>query len=49
MDIDRFWQFVEAAKTQAAGDTEVRVEALYAALGNLSPAELQAFQNSMTS
>lgn len=44
MDIDRFWQFVEAAKTQADSDTEARVEALYAALGSLSPPELQAFQ-----
>lgn len=45
MDIDRFWQHVEAAKTQADGDTEARVEALYAVLGGLSPAELQAFQS----
>lgn len=45
MDIDRFWQLVEAAKVQADGDTEARVEALYAGLGGLDPAELQSFQN----
>lgn len=45
MDIDRFWKFVEAAKAQAGGDTEARVVALYAALGGLSPAELQSFQS----
>ena len=45
MDTDRFWQFVETAKAQAGGDTEARVEALYAALGGLEPAELQSFQS----
>jgi hypothetical protein len=44
MDIGRFWQLVEAAKAQAGEDTEARVEALYAVLGNLAPAELQSFQ-----
>ena len=45
MDIDRFWQLVETAKAQADGDTEARVEALYAVLGSFSPTELQSFQS----
>lgn len=45
MQLDRFWQLVEAAKAKAGSDTEARVEALRAALGGLSPAELQSFQN----
>lgn len=45
MELDRFWQFVEAAKAKAGGDTEARVDALGAVLGSLSPAELQSFQN----
>lgn len=45
MDIDRFWQLVEAAKVQADGDTEARVEMLYAGLGGLDPADLQSFQH----
>lgn len=45
MDIDRFWQLVEAAKAQADGDTEARVESLYAVLGSLGPVELQSFQS----
>jgi len=45
MDIDRFWHLIEAAKAQAGDDTEARVQALYAALGTLDPAELQSFQN----
>jgi len=45
MQLDRFWQFVEAAKAKADGDTEARVEALRAVLSSLGPAELQSFQD----
>lgn len=45
MQLDQFWQFVEAAKAKAGSETEARVEALRAVLGALSPAELQSFQN----
>ena len=45
MQLDQFWQFVEAAKAKAGSDTEARVDALRAVLGDLGPAELQSFQN----
>ena len=45
MQLDQFWQFVEAAKAKAGSDTEARVDALHTVLGSLSPVELQSFQN----
>ena len=45
MQLDQFWQFVEAAKAKADGNTEARVDALRDVLSGLGPAELQSFQN----
>ena len=44
MQLDQFWQFVDAAKVQAGDDTEARVDALRDVLGGLGAAELQSFQ-----
>jgi len=45
MQIDQFWQFVDAAKAQAGDDTEARVDALRDVLGGLGAADLQSFQD----
>jgi Protein of unknown function (DUF4240) len=44
MDVDRFWQVVEASRLQAGSDTEARVESLGIVLSGLSAAELKSFQ-----
>lgn len=45
MQIDQFWQFIDAAKAKAGVDTEARVDALHAVLRGLAPEDLQSFQS----
>ena len=44
MDVDRFWQVVEASRLQAGLDTDARVESLRIVLSGLPAAELESFQ-----
>jgi hypothetical protein len=45
MDINKFWQIVEAARDAAGADGDARVGALRERLSALPPAELQDFQD----
>ena len=45
MNLDAFWQLIDAAKNSAGADMEARVHALRSVMGGLSADELQAFQN----
>jgi len=45
MDIERFWEIVDAAKQTAAPDTEGRVDALKHLLSTESLDEIQSFQS----
>lgn len=45
MQIDQFWQFIDAAKAKAGADTEARVDALHAVLSDLTPEALRSFQS----
>ncbi|MCI0429839.1 MAG: DUF4240 domain-containing protein [Rhodospirillales bacterium] len=44
MDVDRFWQIVDASRARAGSDTDARVEALRTALSGLPATELESFQ-----
>ena len=44
MNIETFWQYVDAARTAAGENTEDRPETLRAQLSGLDAAELQSFQ-----
>jgi hypothetical protein len=44
VDNDAVWGLVEIAKKTAGDDSEARIEALGDVLANLTPAQLQSFQ-----
>lgn len=44
VDVDRFWQIVDASRLRAGSDADARVEALRIALSSLPAAELESFQ-----
>jgi hypothetical protein len=45
VDSDMFWNMIDNARTQAAGETDGRVDALRDCLADLDQDELQQFQN----
>ena len=45
MNVDAFWQFIDAAKKMAGSDVDARVDALKSVLSLLTAEELQSFQN----
>ena len=45
MDVERFWQIVDAGRLKAVSDTDARVEALRVGLRDLPAIELESFQH----